>query len=678
MGLSSRMTKMVPPEATAREAAAREHPVHGQIGGAALSYRPDIDGLRAIAVLSVVLFHATGATGGFVGVDIFFIISGFLISRIIFAEVDRGEMSVARFYERRIRRIVPTLTAMLATVVLTFSVFDVPVDYKTLAQSAVATVLFFSNFYFLLRSDYFDPAAEGAPLLHTWSLAVEEQYYLIFPLLVLWIGRRGQRIPILVGMLAVSLLLSIVITRANATLAFYLPMTRFWELLIGAVIAALPPPRLSPRATDAFATLGLALIAASIAFFRRGMPFPGEAALLPCLGAAALIASGQRGGGRVHRLISGRPIVFVGLISYSLYLWHWPILVGARYLAFGELEPIEILAALAAMFVLAILSWRYVERPFRTARVSRGQLFGATAGIGIATLVFGIGAQLTGGFPGRLSEPARGYAAAALDTNPRRVACDRPTPARIAAGSACQFGAEGVLPNFALIGDSFADALMPGLDETARRAGRRGYALFHSGCFPLVETRQENPACEAVSRATLAFLKAHPEITTVVVAARWTSALLGNRYGQTRGEGWFIEDNETGERGYEENARVFPRALERTAAALMPARVVVLAYLPEQRYDVPRALALSAQFGLPRDVDLPAALHERRQAPLRPILARLASRYPGFKVIDVGALLCGGTCPTRIGETVLYADDNHPSRAGALLIGERLQPTLFR
>lgn len=612
------------------------------------------------------------------GVDIFFVISGFLISRIIFAEVDRGEMSIARFYERRIRRIVPALTAMLAAVVLTFAVFAVPVDYKALAQSAVATVLFCSNFYFLLRSDYFDPAAEGAPLLHTWSLAVEEQYYLIFPLLAIWIGRRGRRLPILVGMLAISLLLSIVGTRANATLAFYLPVTRFWELLIGAVIAALPPPRLSPRATDAFAALGLALIAASIAFFRPGMPFPGEAALLPCLGAAALIASGQGGGGRVHGLISGRAMVFVGLVSYSLYLWHWPVLVGARYLAFRELEPLETLVALATMFALAVLSWRYVERPFRTVRASRRRLFVATAGIGVATLAFGIGAQFTGGFPGRLPEPARGYAAAALDTNPRRAACDRPAPARIAEGGACQFGAEGVAPSFVLIGDSFADALMPGLDEAARRAGRRGYALFHSGCFPLAGTRQENPACEAVAQATLAFIKAHSEITTVVLAARWTSALLGNRYGQTRGEGWFIEDGETRERSYAENARVFPRALERTVMALAPARVVLLAYLPEQRYDVPRALALSARFGLPGDVDLPIAMHERRQASLRPILAGLASRHPEVEVVDVGALLCEATCPTRAGENVLYADDNHPSRAGARLIGERLPPALFR
>jgi peptidoglycan/LPS O-acetylase OafA/YrhL len=643
----------------------------------ALQYRPDIDGLRAIAVLSVILFHATGRTGGFVGVDIFFVISGFLIARILFREVDESRISIARFYERRIRRIVPALTAMMVIVVAAFAVIATPIDFKSLAQSAVATALFASNIYFLLKSDYFDPSAEGAPLLHTWSLAVEEQYYLVFPLLVMWIGRSGRRVPVLAGLLVASLLLSIVVTSINATQAFYLPVTRFWELLIGAMIASLPAPRLSPRAVDAIAALGLVSIGASIVFFWPGMSFPGATALVPCLGAAALIFSGQTGGGRVHRIVAARPMVFVGLISYSLYLWHWPILVGARYVAFRALTPVEIVAALAAMFAMACLSWRFVEVPFRIGRASRGRIFAITAAIGAVTLAFGIGAQVTGGFPRRLPEPARGYAAAALDTNPRRAECDRPASARVVAGQACQLGADGVAPNFALIGDSFADALMPGIEDAARRVGRRGYALFHSGCFPFVGVKQDNPACREASDAVLAFLKAHPEITTVIVSARWTSALLGNRYGQLAGEGWFIEDEQSYERSYAENARVFPRALDRMLGDLAPARIVLLAHIPEQRYDVPRALALSSEFGFPNSVDLPVHLHQARQAELRLVLAAAAARHPKVEIIDVGALMCGETCPVRVGSNVLYVDDNHLSRAGAVSIAARVKTSLF-
>lgn len=645
-----------------------------------ISYRPDIDGLRAVAVLSVVLFHATGRTGGFVGVDIFFVISGYLISRIIFREVDAADFSVARFYERRIRRIMPALATMIALTALVFAFFSVPIDYKAFGQSVGATAAFSSNVYFYLKSDYFDPSSETAPLLHTWSLAVEEQFYLVFPLLASWLGRvaPARRLGALVIGFAASFLLSVAVVRVDASQAFYLPFTRFWELLIGAIVAVAParPPR-SRRQADILAGVGLLLIVASVLLYRGTMLFPGESALPPCLGAALLIHAGRFPGGRVGALLSLRPVVFVGLISYSLYLWHWPILVGARYVLFRELTPLEDAAALAVMLAAAYASWRWVERPFRQARPgARGRLFLGTAAAGAAAFAFAAAAHSSGGFPQRLPEPARSFAAAALDINPRRAACDRLAVPRIEAGNVCSIGTEGVQPTFAFIGDSFADALMPGMDEAAKRAGVAGYALVHSGCFPLAQVDQGDNGCRDFTDAALRFVAAHPEVTRVVLVARWTSAFFGNRFGQVRGEGWFITDAQSKGAGYAENPGVLRRGLERTLDALAGREVVVIAHIPEQRYDVPRALALHAVYGMPREVALPLSLHETRQAPLRPMFAGLAKAHP-FRLLDVGAALCrDGSCPVQSGATVLYADDNHLSRSGGTLLADLFREAL--
>jgi peptidoglycan/LPS O-acetylase OafA/YrhL len=388
---------------------------------AVLKYRPEIDGLRAVAILSVLAFHLWPwrVSGGFVGVDVFFVISGYLISAIIFSEITTGRFSVLAFYERRVRRIFPALFVMLIAVSTVISFFLVPNELIDYAKSVIATTTSSSNFYFWQHSGYFD-APMSKPLLHTWSLAVEEQFYILFPIFLL-VGRRlfAQWLKHgVVILLFASLAASVATLHYNATTAFYMPYTRAWELLVGTVIFLGFFPRLRlVWARNAVALLGIGMICYSVLRYSPETPFPGLAAVVPCLGSALIIGAGESGSTLVGKALSWRPMVFIGLISYSLYLWHWPVIVlndlglspnfGAFlphrwafvFLLQKSTKAIEVLL----VFVLAVLSWRFVERPFRNhpRRIERRPLFALSAAV-MAALLLSSGAVIyASGFPAR-------------------------------------------------------------------------------------------------------------------------------------------------------------------------------------------------------------------------------------------------------------------------------------
>ncbi len=650
-----------------------------------LTYRTDIDGLRAIAVAAVVLYHAgvTALPGGFIGVDVFFVISGFLISGIIFNDLEQGRFSLGRFYERRIRRIQPALLAVVVASVVGFALIFTPVDYKLFAQSVGATVTFSSNIYFFVKSGYFDPLSDTKPLLHTWSLAVEEQYYLFFPLLValLWKYCRTRINLVLVLMTLASFVLSVFQARHAPNAAFYLPFDRIWELLIGALLSrGIVPVVSDTKLKDVLCLAGLGLIGAGLTLLSPTSVFPGETALLPCVGAGLLIYAGQ--GSRVARAVLGNPLmVFIGKISYSIYLWHWPLFVAIRYLTFRELDAGETVAYLAVTVLLAWSCWKWIEQPFRhqtSASLTRRGLFASTAAVTAAGLAIALVVHFGNGFPSRFDAPARAFAAAALDTNPKRADCDRRAVARVAAGDVCRIGvSDGRAPTFVLIGDSFGDAISPGFDDAAKKMGEKGLVMTNSGCFPLLGIHQkDHPECAAFNQAAVDYVLSQPSITRVVLVGRWTSALLGTRYGQFAAEGWFIEDGQSPGYSYAENARVFQRAMVRTVQAFGGRKINIIAYIPEQRYDIPRALAMSAKFGLPAAVALPVAEHERRQSQLRAALTRLQDEQH-FRITDVGAVLCdANSCAAQMDGTALYADDNHLARGGALLLQPLWQSAL--
>jgi peptidoglycan/LPS O-acetylase OafA/YrhL len=296
-----------------------------------LAYRPDVDGLRAVAVLLVIASHfRTRLTGGYIGVDVFFVISGYLISSVILSELDSGRFSILNFYERRIRRIFPAMLAMMAVTTFLVYCFFVPVEVEGYARSLLAALFSSSNFLFWHEAGYFAAPSEFKPLLHTWSLAVEEQFYIFFPVFLILIRRFFPRRlkEAILCIAAVSLLAAVITMQHDATAAFFFAPLRAWELLIGTTISQHYVPAIRSAISRNIASAGgfLLILVPAIAY-TSATPFPGLAAIPPCLGAALIIASGELGSSFVGRILSCRPVVFVGLISYSLYLWHWPILV---------------------------------------------------------------------------------------------------------------------------------------------------------------------------------------------------------------------------------------------------------------------------------------------------------------------------------------------------------------
>lgn len=396
-----------------------------------LAYRPEVDGLRAIAVLAVVLCHANyGFRGGYVGVDVFFVISGFLISSLLLNDLERGVFKFSNFWERRARRIIPALVLVtLVTVVIGWFLL-LPVDYTNLGSAAASLAVFSANIYFWRDSGYFSAAAQEKPLLHTWSLAVEEQFYLFAPILLWWWYRYGKRqrttaLYTVAAMFILSFGASVYGADHYRYATFYLLPARVWEFLLGGVLvfASSPCSWLNHRLVrEISAVLGLALIFGSALSFTEKTTFPGFAALPPCLGAAMFILANRRKNGAAPTVagavLSFRPLTFVGLISYSLYLWHWPLLAFSKYLS---LDPSMWLdrrfLILSCSFLLAVLSWKFVELPFRERRLAKSKksmFICAVAGLS-AILICGLTCIGTNGFPKRFSPQAQHFASAKLE-----------------------------------------------------------------------------------------------------------------------------------------------------------------------------------------------------------------------------------------------------------------------
>jgi peptidoglycan/LPS O-acetylase OafA/YrhL len=381
-----------------------------------LTYRPDVDGLRALAVLLVVCNHiSTRVTGGYVGVDVFFVISGYLISSVILKEMAAGTFSVGTFYERRIRRIFPALLGMLLVSSVLAYLFLAPSDLIAFAQSLLAALLSVSNFLFWDRASYFDTLSALKPLLHTWSLAVEEQFYIFFPLFLMLVRRWSpKRLKAAIWSVTVlTFLPAWACVQRDATAAFFFAPLRAWELLIGAIVSQRYLPSIHGRlARQLAATTGLSFIVVPAMLYTAWTVFPGPAALLPCLGAALLIAAGDTGDSIVGRLLSSRPVVFIGLISYSLYLWHWPILVFYKS-SYAQILPSvgtwpDKAAVFLASLIAATLSWRYIETPFRKGafRPDRRALILMTATAGALILTVGGIMIFSGRLPGRFPSDA--------------------------------------------------------------------------------------------------------------------------------------------------------------------------------------------------------------------------------------------------------------------------------
>ena len=492
-------------------------------------YRADIDGLRALAVLAVVAYHAFpgAASGGFVGVDIFFVVSGFLITSIIAGSLERGAFTFREFYARRMRRIFPALVVVLAaSLVLGWHVL-IPVDYASLGRHVVAGVLFVANILLWQEANYFDAAAQFKPLLHLWSLGVEEQFYLLWPVLLLAARRaRLDALHLTLALGAVSLAASLLLVSSAPSAAFYLPFTRFWELMLGALLSDGRVNRVMFRSTapagrraDGFALTGLALIAYAVVGLDDADPFPGWRALLPTCGTALLILAGPSTVVS-RRLLSLRALVAIGLISYPLYLWHWPLLSFARVHAGDEVAPMARVLLVAASFGLAWATYALVETPFRF-RLPRVLSVAALSLLMIAAGAAGWKVLHARGFGERAGEPVRLYAnySYAFRTASREGTCsivDNAGPVTFPAACVDPPHADG-RPLVVLWGDSHAAMLYPGLRAVAD--GRFRIAQFtRSGCRPFLQAGNER--CLQGNAAVLRTIaRERPEY--VVMFALW-------------------------------------------------------------------------------------------------------------------------------------------------------------
>jgi len=493
----------------------------GAARGAA--YRPDIDGLRAVAVLSVVLYHAgfSPISGGFVGVDIFFVISGYVISKSLLADLEGGRFSISGFYERRVRRIFPALFVTMILSTVAALVLLLPSYLLEFSKSLASSALFVSNFYFWKHSGYFENGANLRPLLHLWSLSVEEQFYVFAPLTLFVIHRFLQRrwALALAPVALASLALSVYATKVGPTANFFLLPTRAWELLIGALLALRPPPPLrSGAGGEVLALAGAGLIVWPLLAYSPATPFPGLAALAPCAGAAALIYVGSGPSSLTTRLLSLPPFVGVGLISYSLYLAHWPLVSFFTYCNLRPPRPAEGLLIVGASIILAVLSWRFVEQPFRTRRFAPPRpvlLAGGAAAMGLAAGLGGL-VLAAHGLPGRFPRLADSPEARPPDPC---FLVDDADPARWNP-TTCIITHAGTAPAL-LWGDSFAAHYAPGVKAYAASIPYSVIEYAAAGCPPvLTYSAYDRPNCHRFNENALAIIRARG-VKTVVLAARW-------------------------------------------------------------------------------------------------------------------------------------------------------------
>jgi peptidoglycan/LPS O-acetylase OafA/YrhL len=649
-----------------------------------LKYRRDIDGLRALAILPVIFFHAgiAGFGGGFIGVDIFFVISGYLITSIIVREVNEGSFTYRTFWARRARRILPASIVMVATTLVAGWFLLAPYDYFSLGESARDQAYFAANFYFWQESGYFDGPSELKPLLHTWSLAVEEQFYVFFPVLFIVANRfcRPHQWIVLVAAMLASLLASILLVDEQPSATFYLLHTRAWELLLGSLLAIAPLAR--PRAEwiyQLLSLLGLAVIAYCVVMYSASTQFPGAAALPPTLATALIIWANGHNDTWVKRLLSIAPLVWFGLISYSLYLWHWPLMAFTRYQAVEELQLIDQCSLAVASIVLGYLSWRFVETPFRKRRwlVTDKKILVATVGCLLLIAVAGQRIRSTEGYPPRLPENVQTYAEAS-EWERYQKNCYKLKPEQIQAGELCRFGGsnDNVSSDAKLLfwGDSHATAFLPAIRAKSEQYDVLTLHAAKNGCPPIVGgERVDRPDCAIFNHAMAAQLKASG-VSHVLLAGRWAAYIFGQ---SPADDSIMLVKDLSVERTPEAARQIFRTHFKAMVDEFLAhdIHVWLVKQVPLQTQgDMSHILAKRAMRNLDSaDIGVKQHEHEARQAFVNSVLEELAGA--GVTVFDPTPYLCDkGFCAADRKGYSAYKDDNHLSVKGALMLQNLFDP----
>ena len=632
----------------------------------AAEFRPDIEGLRGIAILLVLLFHAglPWTPGGFVGVDVFFVISGFLITGKLWRESQQpGGLNITRFYAWRIRRLLPAALVAVALISLVGLLLAAPLDRSELAADGAASALSLANMRFIGSVDYFAATTSPSPFLHFWSLSVEEQFYLVWPALIVlltWRGGSSRRliVALLIGVVA-SFALSIWLTDTSPARAFYLLPTRVWQLGVGGLLALVGVMGTS-RGAGALAWAGLAAVAVAGVALTAEMPYPGLAALLPTAGAVALLYGGAAPSGPV-RLLAAAPLRFLGKISYSLYLWHWPLLVLPLMFLERALTGVEVVASVAAAIGVSWLSWRFVEQPFRYGDRSRRATSWSAIRVGVAGILSvalftqGLAAALPSSAVAVQPTPSPSGSPVASD-GPITLPADL-TPSlasarddeerlrgdgclafeRVSTPPNCVYGVKGSAITIALVGDSHASHWFPAIEAIALERGWRLVTFVKVSCSftTLVQRnlalKREYRECTAFNEATVARLNQIKPALTIIVNRRTfrpieeniTSALAGAALGEM--------------------------------VARIPGATAILVDTPDPGRDVPACLSKHPS-------DIRACLFTQDDADNREIgiAERVAADVSGARLIDLTANICAEwPCSPISGSVLIYRDEDH-------------------
>jgi peptidoglycan/LPS O-acetylase OafA/YrhL len=655
--------------------------VHAAAHGLARTdYRPEIDGLRAVAVLAVVGFHAfpDGIKSGFVGVDIFFVISAYLITTLLLLNLKRGRFSYTGFYIRRINRLFPALLLVLAGSLVAGWLLMAAFEYKLFGKQVAAASVYLSNFLLWHEAGYFDVDSELKPLLHLWSLAVEEQFYLLWPPVLVFAWMRKWNLVRMIGLVALlSFAIDLFELDRDAVGTFFSPATRFWELAAGGLLAAIEErsPGLLPNHKDLLAGLGFALLGAGFLLIDDKAPFPGWLGWLPCGGAFFVIAAGPTAWLN-RRILALRPMVWIGLISYPLYLWHWPLLSFAHILDTSVPSLVTCVALCGLAFPLAWATYAFVEKPVRFGKGGGGKALVLLAML-LVVGALGMGVYLLQGFPGRTFIGEKRPPVVREPGDPRAGCDDRDKLPAELAGLCMVHLKAGARPRIVVWGDSHAEVWAVPLAELARARGFELIVLHHDACPPIEGvwrpagnaslTPCETPDIMRRIEDDVVALK--PDI--VILAARWSLYSHGwIRNGRLLKANGFVTDvpvaAATLETSRQALARQIPRSIEKLQAAGI--RVVVVKNPPVLNWEVTNTRKSLAE------VQVTAADHAARSRFTDDVFAKITD----LAVFDPSADLCRDTCAVERQGRLLYFDDNHLSQPGAIAYVDALGGVLDR
>lgn len=664
-----------------------------------IKYQPHIDGLRALAVLAVVFFHALPefTWGGFIGVDIFFVISGYLISKILLNDLSLQKFSVLQFYIRRIRRIFPSLILVFLFCLLVGSCILMPDEYQSLATEMMAGIAFASNLLFMQQVGYFDLAAETKPLLHLWSLGVEEQFYIFWPLILLGLYQVGLKNAekLILALLVLSLICGVYLTNYRPEIAFYSPLTRAWELLLGALLATqqansndyLGRYWIKSQVVNAMGILGLLMILSAFVLIDNARDFPGFWAILPALGAVLIIKAGGSKTWFGHHVLANKYIVLIGLISYPLYLWHWPLL-SFFHIVEGKTPSVWLrLLAIALAFVMAWISYHFVERPIRTHKNTK--LVAVLLLLMMLVMVFfayKINEQQ--GYKYRMMEGSQ-FKQAFVSTkqwlDSERKNCQSKFPEQALCFTNAQ---KNQHEQVVFLGDSHVDVLAAGVIKSYPDIYAASFMAF--GCPPFIGVNRLNKNhlmhCGDNTQQILEKFKDVPN-QTIVLNARYAMyesgkgfILPNQRFEEP--EDVRIQFSEQTLVDSEVNYKqVFAIGLRNTLEVLSKQnKAIVFAYqTPELGFD-PRS-CVKRPFRVTEATQCKISRHmvDARQAGYRSVVQSVLKDFPNVITYDPVSVLCDKDyCYGGKGQNLFYKDDDHISIVGSALIAPSLKDAILK